>query len=186
MINQGVNKRAAGFLVLILTLLIMNSLESVLAPPPRVQEMDCPDPFFVQIAGEIPSPGVYPFCKRPRLPDLLRRAGVSHAGNSLPESLKNTKLWSGARVLIVEELAQLRVFVGDMSAFYKLTLGISISLNTESEDGLMALPGIGPRLAGAIVRERSRRGGFENLDDLTSINGIGPKLLKKIKPYLKI
>jgi competence protein ComEA len=71
-----------------------------------------------------------------------------------------------------------------MSAFYKITLGIPISLNKESETGLTAIPGIGPGLAKAIVRERSERGGFQHLRDVLSVKGIGPKLYEKIKPYV--
>ena len=61
-----------------------------------------------------------------------------------------------------------------------------IHLNRESETGLTAIPGIGLGLAKAIVDERSKRGGFRNLDELLSINGIGEKLYRKITPYLTI
>ena len=65
-----------------------------------------------------------------------------------------------------------------------MTLGIPISINNESADGLVSLPGIGSRTAEAIVEERTRRGGFEKLSDIQSIRGIGPGLYRKIRPYL--
>ena len=72
----------------------------------------------------------------------------------------------------------------EMSAFYKTTLGIPIYLNSESEMGLTAIPGIGLGLAKAIVEERTKRGGFKSLDELLSVNGIGEKLYRKVTPYL--
>ena len=73
-----------------------------------------------------------------------------------------------------------------MSAFYKFTLGIPLSLNEESEEGLTAIPGIGPGLAGVIVNERNKRGGFKDLDEIKTIYGIGEKVYKKIAPYIRL
>jgi competence protein ComEA len=71
-----------------------------------------------------------------------------------------------------------------MSAFSKLTLGIPLSLNRENEEGLTAIPGIGPAIARAIVAERTARKGFKSLDELLSVPGIGPKVYTRIAPYL--
>ena len=76
--------------------------------------------------------------------------------------------------------------VREISAFYKITLGLPICLNSESEMGLSAIPGIGLGLAKAIVAERTKRGGFKSLGELRSINGIGEKLHRKITPYLTL
>jgi DNA uptake protein ComE-like DNA-binding protein len=73
-----------------------------------------------------------------------------------------------------------------MSAFYKVTLGIPISLNTESLYGLTAIPGIGPSIARAIVRERDKRMGFQQKNEMLSIPGIGPILYKKVARYLRL
>ena len=70
------------------------------------------------------------------------------------------------------------------TAFQKMTLGLHVSINLESLEGLTAVPGIGPGLAGLIVRERDNRGGFKRLDEIKSIRGIGPGLYKRVRPYL--
>jgi competence protein ComEA len=80
----------------------------------------------------------------------------------------------------------LEVCPGDIPAFYKFTLGIPISLNRESEEGLTAVPGIGPKLAGAIVRYRDTRGGYKALSEIKDVPGIGDKTYKKILPYLEL
>jgi DNA uptake protein ComE-like DNA-binding protein len=72
----------------------------------------------------------------------------------------------------------------EMTAFQKMTLGLHVSINLESLEGLTAVPGIGPGLAGLIVIERDIRGGFKSLNEIKSIRGIGPGLYKRVRPYL--
>jgi len=82
-----------------------------------------------------------------------------------------------------------KVFVqapGKMSSFHRLTLGIPISVNTDTALGLTAVPGIGPKTAAAIVRARERSGGFTQLNELLSIRGISASLYHKISPYLAL
>ena len=73
-----------------------------------------------------------------------------------------------------------------ISPFHRLTLGIPISVNTDTALGLTAVPGIGPKTAAAIVRAREREGGFKQLKDLMSIRGISASLYQKISPYLTL
>lgn len=55
-----------------------------------------------------------------------------------------------------------------------------INVNTASEAELTALPGVGPKIAGAIVKTRSNQP-FTSLEDLDAVPGIGPKMLERIK-----
>jgi len=73
-----------------------------------------------------------------------------------------------------------------MSSFQRMTLGIPISVNTETALGLTAVPGIGPKRAAAIVSARERAGGFTQLIDLLTIQGISPSLYRRISPYLML
>jgi len=75
---------------------------------------------------------------------------------------------------------------GQMSPFQRITLGIPISVNTDSALGLTAVPGIGPKTAAAILRARERTGGFTQLNELLSIRGISASLYHKISPYLTL
>ena len=130
------------------------------------------------------SPGVYRFEYPPDIMDLMDKAGALNLDMSHPQGFKEGPLSTGKAVTVHREALYTRLVVGEMSAFYKITLGIPISLNEESETGLTALPGIGPGLAKAIVRERSERGGFQRLDDVLSVKGIGPKIYERIRPYI--
>lgn len=64
----------------------------------------------------------------------------------------------------------------------KSTVG-TINVNTASVEDLVRLPGIGPKLAAAIVAERSRKL-FGSVEDLTRVTGIGPKTLEKLRPLI--
>lgn len=61
-----------------------------------------------------------------------------------------------------------------------------IDINTATSDALMSLPGIGPKLAQAIIDYREAHGPFQSLDALLRVKGIGAKRLKKISPLLFI
>ena len=54
-----------------------------------------------------------------------------------------------------------------------------IDLNTASIEELRTVKGIGPVLAARIVAGRP----YKRVDQLEEIQGIGPKTLKKIRPY---
>lgn len=59
-----------------------------------------------------------------------------------------------------------------------------IVLNQASVSLLTQLPGLGPQLAGRIVAYRTAHGPFSDLNELSRVNGIGPKKLAKIRPYV--
>lgn len=59
-------------------------------------------------------------------------------------------------------------------------------LNRAMEEELMGLPGIGPALAGRILRARAARGKFLEVEELLEIPGIGPATLSRIRPLVRI
>lgn len=62
----------------------------------------------------------------------------------------------------------------------------ALNLNTATKDELVALPGIGPAKAQAIVDYRNQHGPFRSLDDLRKVKGIGEKLFLQLKPDLTL
>jgi competence protein ComEA len=61
-----------------------------------------------------------------------------------------------------------------------------IDLNTATEAQLESLPGIGPSLAGAILAERDRRGGFTDVGQLRSVPGIGDARFAQIRDLVTV
>lgn len=61
----------------------------------------------------------------------------------------------------------------------------SLDINKASLEELMALPGIGEKLAKTIISDREAHGPFKKAEDLLRVKGIGPKNLEKISPFLR-
>ncbi len=61
-----------------------------------------------------------------------------------------------------------------------------VNVNTATAADLERLPGIGPVLARRIVEHREAKGLFRRLDDLLEVKGIGPKMLRRIQPWLRL
>lgn len=62
-----------------------------------------------------------------------------------------------------------------------------VSLNSATQQELEErLPGVGEKLAQRIVEYRDQHGGFQSLEELKNVEGIGDKTLEKIKPYLSL
>ncbi|MBO6522861.1 MAG: helix-hairpin-helix domain-containing protein [Balneolaceae bacterium] len=61
-----------------------------------------------------------------------------------------------------------------------------ISINMASSEELQTLPGIGSSYAQRIIEYRETNGGFNSVEDLVKVRGIGEKTLEKLKPYIKL
>ncbi len=168
--------------MLLFLLLLIHSLGGTAAL--SLPEKPCPGKkVFVQVSGNVKHPGVYGFEHPPCLAELVDRAGglvPVGAGGEFPDC----PVAPGRQVVITCALEQVGVSSGELSPFFRLTLGMPISINGDTALGLTALSGIGPKTAAAIVRARERKDGFLELEDLMSIRGISPSLYRKIRPYL--
>lgn len=63
-----------------------------------------------------------------------------------------------------------------------LAVGQKLDLNAASEADLVALPGVGPSLAHALVRSRP----FATWDDVDRIPGVGPAKLEVLKEHARL
>ena len=68
----------------------------------------------------------------------------------------------------------------------ELLPGEALNLNTASEEELRRLPGIGEKLAAAIVAYREEHGPFRTVDELLQVPGIGEKRLAAIRDLVTI
>ena len=71
-------------------------------------------------------------------------------------------------------------------ALCSVTALAALNLNTATKDELVALPGIGPAKAQAILDYRSAHGPFKSVEELKDVKGIGAKRFEKLKAELTV
>lgn len=65
--------------------------------------------------------------------------------------------------------------------------GLRLNLNRATVEELEKLPAIGPKHARSIIASRNARGGrFDSIEQLLQIDGIGPKTVEEIRPYVEL
>jgi competence protein ComEA len=62
----------------------------------------------------------------------------------------------------------------------------AVDLNRADRAELEQLPGVGPKLAAAIDAHRRDRGGFRSVDDLRTVPGVGPVMIDKLRPLVRV
>jgi comEA protein len=64
--------------------------------------------------------------------------------------------------------------------------GRKININTELAGDLQLLPGVGEIMAERIIEYREQKGGFQRVDDIKKVKGIGDKKFEQIKEYIVV
>lgn len=62
----------------------------------------------------------------------------------------------------------------------------AVDLNSATEGDLIALPGIGPSKAAAILAYRKKHGAFKRVDDLRNVKGFGRKTVAHLRPMVTV
>ena len=144
----------------------------------------------VHVAGAVTKPGVYDLAGGARVIDAIEAAGGGVPDADLNRLNLAAKVADGQRVLVQR--------VGEAAPAGSASTGGSggsggsadpsglVSLNSATQAELEALPGIGPSLAGAIITERERRGGFRSVNELRDVRGIGEKRFADLKDKVTI
>ena len=73
-----------------------------------------------------------------------------------------------------------------VAQFAAVTAFAAVNINTATKDELIALPGIGPAKAQAILDYRKTNGPFKSVDDLKNVKGIGAKRLDKLRTEISV
>jgi competence protein ComEA len=83
-------------------------------------------------------------------------------------------------------LIALAIGASALSAFAETSLSGVVNLNTATVEELQLLPGIGESRARAVIEERKRRGGFQKVEDLLEVKGIGEAGLARLRPHVTL
>jgi competence protein ComEA len=66
------------------------------------------------------------------------------------------------------------------------TASLRFDLNRAERTDFEQIPGVGPKLAQAIVDHRAEKGQFRSLDQLQDVKGVGPATFDKVRPFLRV
>jgi len=72
----------------------------------------------------------------------------------------------------------------DVVADEHVTVKFKVDVNRAGKAELDLLPGIGPTLAGRIIRSREQEGWFLRPDQLQRVRGVGPRKVQLMASYL--
>jgi competence protein ComEA len=79
-----------------------------------------------------------------------------------------------------------RLLLACVLALVSSLASAALNLNTTTKEELIALPGIGPAKAQAILDYRAAHGGFKSVEELKDVKGIGAKRFEKLKAELTV
>lgn len=136
----------------------------------------------VSISGAVATPGIVEVPVGARLQDVVERAGGFTGEADLTALNLAGRVGDGEQILIPAVGAT----ITDTPNVAAAPEGALIDLNTATAAELDELPGIGEVLRGRIVEYRETNGPFTSVDDLVVIEGISPRLVEEIRPYVTV
>lgn len=145
---------------------------------------------FVDVQGEVVSPGVFEVQGDVRVGHLIELAGgLTPDANT--RGLNQASRIYDEMIIFVPHIDDI-VIINEASP--ETPTGTSnqgatddhlISLSNASALELQELPGIGPALSGNIIAHREANGAFSSVDDLINVPGVGARILENIRELVK-
>ncbi len=145
---------------------------------------------MVHVVGAVRASGVVELSPGARVRDAVAAAGGAADDADLERLNLAAPVTDGQRIAVprVGDPAPAAA-AGDPSAAGSGSNGAPagpLDLNAASATDLETLPGIGPTLADAIVREREKLGGFKSVEDLKQVRGIGEARFADIRDLVTV
>jgi competence protein ComEA len=157
------------------------SVSTVPAPttttPPRA---------LVHVVGAVRAPGVVELDAGARVRDALAAAGGPADDADVERLNLAAPITDGERLAVprIGEPAPVPL-AGETTPSAGAPAG-PLDLNAATATDLETLPGIGPTLAEAIVRQREKMGRFTSVDDLKQVRGIGEGRFADIRELVRV
>ena len=146
----------------------------------------------VDVKGAVVKPGVYTLKASARVTDAIQEAG-GMTEDADAKSVNLAASLSDEEVIYVankDENVSVLGQSGNGQVSEKGGQALSkdgkINLNTATSEELQTISGIGAKRAEDIIAYRESHGGFQSVDDLKNVSGIGDKTLDKIRESIYV
>lgn len=152
----------------------------------------------VHVIGAVARPGLYELDANSRVADALEKAGGATPTADLSQINLAAKMADGQQLAVPEKgAASSPVGTGaadvsqssapaGASASGASAASQPVNLNAATPDQLTNLDGIGPKTAQKIIEYREAHGGFTSVEELLEVPGIGPAKFEQIKGQVVI
>ncbi|MDQ1715159.1 MAG: competence protein ComEA [Frankiaceae bacterium] len=134
----------------------------------------------VAVEGKVRKPGVVRLPAGSRVIDAVAAAGGAVPGTDLATVNLAAKLSDGQQIVVGGST------VGSAPGADGATPSGPLNLNQASAGQLDGLPGVGPVTAERIVAWRTAHGGFQRLDQLQDVPGIGPSKFTQLRDLVTL
>ena len=183
------------FLSLLLTVIFLLTARP-LPPPAAVPGRDqvlsfaappAGDEIWVEVDGPVRNRGIYPLEKGKSVLEAMEKAGGSAGNLGLSPDAGAMKISkSGLLKVSGEGEGRAHAALTPFDPAKMKVLSIPVNINTAGAEELDILPGVGPKMAQAIVAFREAHGKFSALEDLQKVKGLGPKKFAAIRPHITL
>jgi competence protein ComEA len=145
---------------------------------------------FVEIKGEVVKPDVYEISEGSIIRDLINKAGGLTSEANIDKINRADKLKANQLIIIPNKNDSLNVGsnlgTGDISDSVQANEDEVININTATLEELQKISGIGEVKAKGIIQYREKNGGFNSIEEIKNIDGIGEKTFEKMKDQIKV
>lgn len=145
---------------------------------------------FVEIKGEVIKPDVYEISEGSIIRDLINKAGGLTSEANIDKINRADKLKANQLIIIPNKNDSLNVGsnlgTGDISNSVQANEDEVININTATLEELQKISGIGEVKAKGIIQYREKNGGFNSIEEIKNIDGIGEKTFEKMKDQIKV
>ncbi|MFG1859982.1 helix-hairpin-helix domain-containing protein [Microbispora bryophytorum] len=142
----------------------------------------------VYVTGKVRNPGVFVLASGARVADAIEAAGGLRKGAKPGGINLARRLVDGEQIVAGSPAtAGAGPATGPQPGMEPGTTGAGVvNLNTASAEQLDALPGIGGVIAQRIVDYRDAHGGFQSVDQLKDVPGIGDRKLAEMRDKVSV
>ncbi len=161
------------------------ALVTPVAEPTAVSTSAGATEVVVDVTGKVKRPGIVVLEPGSRVVDALDAAGGAKRGADLT-NLNLARILTDGEQIVVGMPAAPGVASSSAANPSTSATGALVNLNVAGLAELDALPGVGPVTAQAIIDWRDANGGFQSVDQLLDVKGIGEVTLAELAPLVTL